>query len=228
VSVSAVQPQTPVAPQIWPVPLQVPQVATARDVPQLSVALVDPQFLDRREQSSASVSGLQQTFGVGDGGWAQTCAAVQAAVPQSTAVPQLSVMMPHLPAQVAAIGARAQPHTLAVTAPHCCPGPAPHWVVPQVTVPVPQPFGIVPQLVPDGQGMTGEHPQWPGVPPPPHVCGAAQVPQVTMPPHPSGAVSQFCPGGQACAGVSGVHPHTLATLGDPPAQVFGAMQLPQS
>lgn len=38
---------------------QVPQEATVRAVPQLSFALTAPQFLPRREQNEASVSGAQ-------------------------------------------------------------------------------------------------------------------------------------------------------------------------
>jgi hypothetical protein len=35
------------------------------------------------------------------------------------------------------------------------------------------------------------HPQTLGVPVPPHVSGAVQLPQVTVPPQPSGIVPQF-------------------------------------
>ena len=80
-----------------------------------------------------------------------------------------------------------------------------------------QPSGSVPQLPPGGQLVSALHPHWPAVPPPPHVWGAMQVPQDTVPPQPSGAVEQFCPTAHAFAGVSGVQPHLLGT--PPPAHV---------
>jgi hypothetical protein len=48
----------------------------------------------------------------------------------------------------------------------------------------PHPLGIVPQLspvFPAGQVLM-VHPHWFAVPPPPHVCGAVHVPQLTDPP----------------------------------------------
>jgi hypothetical protein len=61
-----------------------------------------------------------------------------------------------------------------------------------------------------------------GVPPPPQVFGAEQVPQLSEPPQPSASVPQFLP----CAvQVVGVQPHTLGV--PPPPQVCGAVQLPQ-
>ena len=61
----------------------------------------------------------------------------------------------------------------------------------------------------------------------PQVAGAVQVPQLTVPPQPFGAVPQFCPPTQACAGVCGMQvvPQTLAV--PPPPQVAGAVQVPQ-
>jgi len=41
-----------------------------------------------------------------------------------------------------------------------------------------------------------------GVPPPPHVCGALHVPQLSVPPQPSGIDPQFLP---CAAHVVGVH-----------------------
>src|SRR5207253_1765755 len=54
------------------------------------------------------------------------------------------------------------------------------------------------------------------------VCGAVQVPQESMPPHPSGTIPQFLP---RPTQVAGVQPHTLAA--PPPPQVCGAVQAPQ-
>jgi hypothetical protein len=62
----------------------------------------------------------------------------------------------------------------------------------QLSVP-PHPLGIVPHMspvLPAGHVFV-VHPHWFGVPPPPHVCGAVQVPQLTVPPWPSGIVPQF-------------------------------------
>ena len=48
-------------------------------------------------------------------------------------------------------------------------------------------------------------PHWLGVPAPPQVRGAVQVPQLTVPPHPSEAAPQFWPVEHACAVVRGTH-----------------------
>jgi hypothetical protein len=64
-----------------------------------------------------------------------------------------------------------------------------------------------------------------GDPPPPHVCGGAQVPQSTTPPHPSAIGPQFAP---ACWHVRGVHggaPHWFAV--PPPPHVLSPVQSPQ-
>ena len=58
--------------------------------------------------------------------------------------------------------------------------------------------------------------------PPLHVWHVLQVPQLMLPPHPSGAVPQFCPAGHD---VAGVQPQTPAV--PPPPQVCGAVQVPQ-
>jgi hypothetical protein len=55
---------------------------------------------------------------------------------------------------------------------HICPVPQ----APQLTVPVPHPFPIVPQLC---AWQTVGIPQTPGTPPPPHVAGAVQAAHVT-------------------------------------------------
>jgi hypothetical protein len=53
------------------------------------------------------------------------------------------------------------------------------------------------------------------VPPPPHVFGGEHMPHVTVPPHPSGAVPQFC-APHACIGGSGVQMQSpfMHTAGD--------------
>jgi hypothetical protein len=45
-------------------------------------------------------------------------------------------------------------------------------------------------VFPAGQVFV-EHPHWFAVPPPPQVCGAVHVPQLTVPPLPSGIVPQL-------------------------------------
>jgi hypothetical protein len=62
------------------------------------------------------------------------------------------------------------------------------------------------------------------VPPPPHVAGAVQEPQLSMTPQPSEIGPQFLP---CAAHVVAEHPHMPAT--PPPPHVIGARQgLPQS
>lgn len=65
-------------------------------------------------------------------------------------------------------------------------------VLVQVIVP-PQPSGAAPQATPAGQVVAGVQPQTFGVPPPPHVCGAVQLPQFSVPPQPSETVPQLAP-----------------------------------
>jgi hypothetical protein len=48
-----------------------------------------------------------------------------------------------------------------------------------MTVP-PQPLGIVPQSARAGHDVIGVQSQWLGLPPPPHVCGMVQLPQLTV------------------------------------------------
>jgi hypothetical protein len=50
--------------------------------------------------------------------------------------------------------------------------------------------------------------------PPPQVCGSVQLPQLTVPPHPSGTESQFFPA-HAVILVFGVHPQLPATPAPP-------------
>src|SRR5262249_54966882 len=61
-------------------------------------------------------------------------------------------------------------------------------------------------------------------PPPPQVSPlpVQAPPQVSWPPHPSGAVPQFQP---LASQVVGVQPHTLS--GPPPPHMLGASQVPQ-
>jgi hypothetical protein len=67
------------------------------------------------------------------------------------------------------------------------------WFAPQEPVPhvrvLPQPSGTVPQFrLPSCAHVFGWHagaPHLPATPPPPHVSGAVQVPQSTVPPQPS-------------------------------------------
>jgi hypothetical protein len=65
----------------------------------------------------------------------------------------------------------------------------------------PQPSGAVPQVWPDGHVVAGVHPHALGVPPPPHVCGAGQVPQLIVPPQPSEMTPHWSAAGQAVIGV---------------------------
>jgi hypothetical protein len=101
--------------------------------------------------------------------------------------------------------------------------------LPQADEPAPQhadgPMGLPAQLVPAGHcavqvqappaGTVGKHwlmlpghttappgqPQTLGVPPPPHVVGGVHVPQLSVPPQPSGIVPQFLPCAAQVVGV---------------------------
>src|SRR5512135_1691917 len=72
------------------------------------------------------------------------------------------------------------PHTFGLPAPQ-----APVAQVPQLITP-PQPSPAKPQLKPSAAQVVGLHaalpPHWNGVPPPPQVCGHAQLPQSITPP----------------------------------------------
>ena len=66
-------------------------------------------------------------------------------------------------------------------------------------------------------------PQTLGVPPPPQVCGDAQLEQVYVPPQPLGTEPHF-PAQAVAIGV-GVQPQTLGV--PPPPQVCGAVHVEQ-
>jgi hypothetical protein len=68
-------------------------------------------------------------------------------------------------------------------------------------------------VTPAGQVVAGVQPQTPGVPglPPPQVRPAAQVPQLTTPPQPSGWVPQFAPPVQVVAGLQLHVPNVAAS-----------------
>jgi hypothetical protein len=73
-----------------------------------------------------------------------------------------------------------------------------------------------------GAQIFGLHPQRLAMPPPPHVAGAAQLPQLSMPPHPLGTSPQLAPRAEH---VTGVHPHLFGT--PPPPHRAGATHVPQ-
>jgi hypothetical protein len=98
------------------------------------------------------------------------CPAPQAPAPQSTVTPQLSLTVPHFPAQVVVVELLAQLHTF--DALHVCPAPQP--VVPQSTL-MPQLSLRAPHL--PAQVVAIElraQPHMFDVPAPPHVCGSVQ------------------------------------------------------
>jgi hypothetical protein len=102
---------------------------------------------------------------------------------------------------------------------------------PQVTV-VPQLLTFVPQVSPAQVVAIGSavQPHVPGVPAvvllQVRFGGVVQLPQDTVPPHPSGAELQLLVP-HAAAAVFGVQPQTFGLLGVPPPQVWGAVQVPQ-
>ena len=125
--------------------------------------------------------------------------------PQSYEPPQPSLAMPQLmPPHAVDCGICVHDGPLSTMppsgrrsdAPHVFGSPPPPQVVPvgqaapppQLTRP-PQPSATAPQFCPEGQVASGtqadDPPQTLGVPPPPHVAGAVQVPQSMMLPQPS-------------------------------------------
>ncbi len=102
----------------------------------------------------------------------------------------------------------------------------PHWT----RLPQPSPAG--PHVIPCDAHVIGvqtkppsDSPHWPGTPPPPHVSGVVQLPQLSDPPQPlpAGPHMMFCE-----AQVIGVHvgmPHWPGT--PPPPHVCGETQVPQ-
>jgi len=69
----------------------------------------------------------------------------------------------------------------------------------------PQPLGIDPQLASCAAQVVGVQPQTFGLPPPPQVLGAMQVPQLSVSPQsPSGIVPQFAPAAVQVVGVQHV------------------------
>jgi hypothetical protein len=72
---------------------------------------------------------------------------------------------------------------------------------------------------------TPRKPQTPGVPPPPQVSGAVQLPQSRDPPQPSPAGPQLIPWLMQLLGMHAPPPHTLGL--PPPPHVWGAVQVPQ-
>jgi hypothetical protein len=115
----------------------------------------------------------------------------------------------------------------------------------QLTLP-PQPSPMTPQFIGLGQDVTGTQPELPphtlSVPPPPHVSGAVQVPQLYVPPHPSPCRPQLVPAHAAVmemgtqtlrppsmippSGRTFSAPHTFDW--PPPPHVSGAWQVPPS
>jgi hypothetical protein len=197
VSDSGVQPQTFVAPppaQVWGA-VQVPQDATERAAPQLSVPATAPQFFPRRVQKPESVSGVQpQTFAVPPP--AQVWGAVQA--PHDVTVreaPQLSVVV-RVPqffvnsVHSAESETGVHPQTLVAPAPAHVRGAVqvPHDVtvrcVPQLSAAVTDPQFFA-SRVQNAGSVSAVHPQAFATPPPPQVLGAVQLPHCNVPWHPS-------------------------------------------
>ncbi len=129
-----------------------------------------------------------------------------------------------------------QPHWFGIIAPHVPGnGHVPQLVVrvvPHVSVVVSMPHAA-PRRVQSSADVSGVHPHWFGVPNPPHVSGAAQLPQLATvrgSRQLSSAVSEShvapCRA-QNAASVSGVHaPHTFGT--PPLPQRSAGVHVPQS
>jgi len=91
----------------------------------------------------------------------------------------------------------------------------------------PQPLGTEPQFCPSGQEVIGVQPHSPTTPPPPQVSKPVQVPQLTVPPQPSGWVPHSGGSIKPVHAVFGVQPHIPGVPVTPPPQVSGARQVPQ-
>jgi hypothetical protein len=193
-----------------------PQVAGEAQVPQFNVAPQPsgtvPQFLPCETQV---VFGHPQTWGVPLP--PQVLGEVHE--PQSSVLLQPSETDPQLsPSAVQVVATHVlAPQTFALPPPPQL--PVEH--VPQSSVP-PQPSGIVPQFRPSAVHEAFVQPHALGVPAPPHVSGAVQVPQVTVVPQFVVASPQLFPA-QAVAR-SGVQPQTFDT--PPPPHVSGDAQEP--
>ena len=196
-AVASVQPHTfgvglEPPPQLWPVPLQAPQLMVGFGHP--AGLLTVPQ-LSPVGQLVAHVTHWPAALHVSLAGHAPP------SEPQLTVLPQLSFAVPQTwPPQATAEDSGTQTHLLAVQVRPEAQAP---FIVPHVTVPpVPQPSGTVPQLSPAGHAASGVHAH---LLPEHVVLGAVvQVPQVSVPPHPFGTVPQTSPAGHAA---SGLQPH---------------------
>lgn len=169
--------------------MHVPQLATLRAPPQLSVPVRAPQVAVCLEQNSASVSGLQpQVRGVVPPpqvwGLVQVpqLATDRTTLQRSVTVtgPQLALRVEHKAASVSPV----QPQTLAVPPPPHVRSPP--QVVDLVTVLLtPQLSGAVttPQFFPSrskkAASVSGAQAHTFGDPPPPQVCVPLQLPQLT-------------------------------------------------
>jgi hypothetical protein len=245
---SGVHPHTfgfPPPPQVWSALSHAPQLATVRDLPQLSTAVFAPHTAPVRAHSCASVSGVHpHTLSLPP---PPQVTPGPLHVPQLSTLrskPQLSVALapPQLtPARLqnAAVGSGVHPHTLGFPPPpQLCPVPS-H--APQLAT-----FRIMPQLSSTDFGPhaapvrvqscasdSGVQPQVPGLPPPPQVTPTPeQLPQLsTLRSAPQLSAPLATPQVtdmrlQNAAVGSGVQPHTLGF--PPPPQLCPApSQVPQ-
>jgi hypothetical protein len=166
----------------------------------------------------------------------QTSGAVQP-TPQPMVPPQPSAMLPQfMPAgQLVIFVQLVAPHWFGVPPPPQIAPPV-HLLAPQSTTP-PQPSATSPHsLAPQSAGVLGvqvpppgpPEPHTLGVPPPPHVCGEVQLPQLTVTlPQPSGCGPHFPRKSAHVFGVQVPPPATAHLLGPPPPQNSGATQPPQ-
>jgi hypothetical protein len=193
--VSAAQPHTlftPPPPHVTPVPEHVPHEATVRDAPQLSLTVKVPQSLLRRAHNVASPSGVQpHTFGVPPpphvtpGPLHAPHEATVRAVPQLSApvtFPQFLLTREQKVALVSGV----QPHTLVTPPPpHVTPVPehTPHEAtvrdVPQLSLFVTSPQ-FLERRAQNAVSVSALQPHTPGMPSPPQVFGAVQLPHDAM------------------------------------------------
>jgi hypothetical protein len=236
----------PPPPQEAPVAVQAaPQERTEREVPQLSVAVKEPQLALLAAQSAASLSGVQPHWLAAPAPPQDT--PVPLHEPQEATlrwVPQLSAAVSEpqlalLAAQKLAVLSGVQPHWLALPAP---PQVAPVAVqapqeamkreAPQLSVAVKEPQAA-PLAVQTAASLSDWQPHWLGVPAPPQDAPVPlQVPQdatVRLAPQLSLAVKE--PQAASCvahkaASLSATQPHWLAVPA-PPQDTSVPLQVPQ-
>lgn len=218
-----------------------PQVVPAAQVPHVNNP---PQPLETGPQFAPTPAQLRATHGLP--------ASAAPPVPQTLGVPPPPQVVPdaqapHIsnPPQPSATGPQLAPVPAHVRATHALPAstappvpqtlgrPPPPQVWPAAQVPhinnPPQPSDTGPHVAPAPAQVRATQlpppgvPHWLARPPPPQVCGAAQVPHISSPPQPSPTGPQVAPTLAQVRGAHALPPQRLASVAP---QVWPAVQVP--